>query len=245
MIWRLLRRVHVNYMGQKVHPKIFRIGTIYSWKSKWFSHHEYRKLLEVDVRLRRWLKGKLRGASVAQIEVERNASSIIVTISTAKPGVVIGRGGAQVEELKKEIRSRFLKLKETLQLNIQEVANPMLSAEVVAENMALELEKRMPFRRVMKQAMDQVMKSGAQGVKVMIGGRLNGAEIARSEKLSIGKVPLQTIRADVDYSRTIARTTYGVLGVKVWINRGEVFNQQTKPVAAPIRESRAPKRTGA
>jgi len=208
-------------MGQKVHPKIFRIGVLYSWKSKWFNRREYRSLVEADVRLRRWLKKKLRGSSVAGLEVERGANSVIVTIQTAKPGLIIGRGGAQVEELKKEIKSKFLDKGCNLQLNIQEVSNPMLSAEIVAENMALELEKRMPFRRVMKMAIDQVMKAGALGVKVMIGGRLNGSEIARSEKLIVGKVPLHTLRAEIDYARTTAQTTYGVLGVKVWLNKGE------------------------
>jgi len=222
-------------MGQKVHPKIFRIGTVYTWKSKWFARRGYRDLLEADVRLRRWLRKKLRGAGVSQIDVERGASSVTITITTAKPGVVIGRGGAQVEELKRELRSRFLAPKQNLQLNIQELPNPMISAEVVAEHMALELEKRMPFRRVMKQAMDQVMKAGALGVKVMVGGRLNGAEIARSEKLSQGTVPLHTIRAEIDFSRTTASTTYGVIGVKVWINRGEVFVPTSPVSAAAIR----------
>lgn len=223
-------------MGQKVHPKVFRIGTVYTWKSRWFANRSlrsYREQLAADVKLRRWLKKKLRGAGVASIEVERGASSLTVNIQTAKPGVVIGRGGAQVEEVKKALQRLFLKPGDSLQLNIQEVANPMLSAEVVAENMALELEKRMPFRRVMKQAMDQAMKAGALGVKVMVGGRLNGAEIARTEKLSVGKVPLHTLRADVDYSRTNAHTTYGVIGVKVWINRGEVLPQANAVSLAP------------
>lgn len=220
-------------MGQKVHPRIFRIGTIYTWKSRWFSDRIYQDQLQTDIRLRRWLKKKLRGASVASIEIERGASSLTVNIQTAKPGIVIGRGGAQVEDLKKEIKQKFLKPGDSLQLNIQEVANPMLSAEIVAENMALELERRMPFRRVMKQAIDQAMKAGALGIKVMVGGRLNGAEIARKEKLIVGKVPLHTIRADIDYSRTGARTTYGVIGVKVWINRGEILSQpETDKVAS-------------
>ncbi|MFA4818804.1 MAG: 30S ribosomal protein S3 [Patescibacteria group bacterium] len=227
-------------MGQKVHPKIFRIGTVYGWKSKWFSARNYRQQLEVDVRLRRWLKTKLRGTSVAQLEVERGANNLTVTIQTAKPGLVIGRGGAQVEELKKEIKQKFLTDKQSLQLNIQEVSNPMLSAEIVAENMAMELERRLPFRRVMKVAMDQVMKAGALGVKVMVGGRLNGAEIARTEKLSTGKVPLHTIRAEIDYARTGARTTYGVIGIKVWINKGEGASKS--PVAANNNRGRPPRK---
>lgn len=224
-------------MGQKVHPKIFRIGTVYTWKSRWFSGSNYQDLLKRDVQLRRYLRKKLRGAGVAAIEVERGASSLTVTIFTAKPGVVIGRGGAQAEELKKELTAAFALPKQQLQLNIQEVPNPNLSAEVVAENMALEIEKRMPFRRVMKQAMDQVMKAGALGVKVIVGGRLNGAEIARTEKLSIGTVPLHTIRAEVDYARTAATTTYGVIGIKVWINRGEVNAMSP----APVQERRSPR----
>lgn len=216
-------------MGQKVHPKAFRIGVLYSWKSKWFADKQYRSQLETDIRLRRWLKTKLKGSAVAQFEVERNTKNVVVSIQTAKPGLVIGRGGAQVEELKKEIKAKFLKPGDNLQLNIQEVTNPNLSAQIVAENMALELEKRLPFRRVMKQAIDQAMKAGALGVKVMIGGRLNGSEIARQEKLIVGKVPLHTLRADIDYARSVAQMTYGVLGIKVWINRGEGGNNNTRP----------------
>jgi len=212
---------------------LFRLGIIYSWKSKWFATRGYQDQLQTDVKLRRWLRKKLKGASVASIEIERGASSLTVNIQTAKPGIVIGRGGAQVEELKKTIKQQFLKPGDSLQLNIQEVANPMLSAEIVAENMALELEKRMPFRRVMKQAIDQAMKAGALGAKVMVAGRLNGAEIARTEKLIVGKVPLHTLRADIDYSRTGARTTYGVIGVKVWINRGEILPQSSANVLSP------------
>lgn len=229
-------------MGQKVHPKIFRIGTIYTWKSRWFSARGYREQLAIDIKLRRWLKKKLKGASVAGIEIERGASSLTVNILTGKPGMVIGRGGAQVEDLKKEIKQLFLKPKDSLQLNIQEVTNPQLSAEIVAENMVLELEKRMPFRRVMKQAIDQAMKAGALGVKVEVGGRLNGAEIARTEKLIVGKVPLHTLRADIDYSRCGASTTYGVIGVKVWINRGEVLDKDESKVTLNSQQPRSRKR---
>lgn len=219
-------------MGQKVHPRAFRIGVLHSWKSKWFGRRDYRGLVEADVRLRRYLRTKLRGAGVAQLEVERGASSVTVTIHTAKPGLVIGRGGAQVEELKKELKGKFLKKGDQLQLNIHEVPNPQLAAEVVAEHMALELEKRLPFRRVMKQAIDQTMKAGALGVKVAVSGRLNGAEISRREQLSVGTVPLHTLRADIDYARTCAQMTYGVLGIKVWINRGEVFAASTQAATA-------------
>ncbi|MFH1111542.1 MAG: 30S ribosomal protein S3 [Patescibacteria group bacterium] len=214
-------------MGQKVHPISFRIGVVYTWKSKWFSQRNYRQFLKEDIRIRKWLRTKLRGSSVAKFEIERSPASVNVIIYTAKPGLIIGRGGAQVEELKKMIKEKFLKPNQNVQINIQEVAKGLLSANVVAETMALEIEKRMPFRRVMKQAIDQIMKAGALGVKVQMAGRLNGAEIARTETLSAGTVPLQTIRAEVDYSRTIARTTYGGIGIKVWIYKGEIFN--TKP----------------
>ncbi|HBV33393.1 TPA: 30S ribosomal protein S3 [Patescibacteria group bacterium] len=213
-------------MGQKVHPISFRTGVVYTWKSKWFSARNYTALLASDIKIRKWLKSKLRGSAVDKVEIERSPTAVNVIIHTAKPGLIIGRGGAQVEELKKEIKKRFLKPNENLQLNIQEVGKGGLSANVVAESMALEIEKRMPFRRVMKQAMDQVMKAGGLGVKVQVAGRLNGAEIARTETLALGKVPLQTLRAEVDYARTAARTTYGNIGIKVWINKGEVFNSK-------------------
>ena len=174
------------------------------------------------------MKKKLKGASVASIEIERGASSLTVNIQTAKPGIVIGRGGAQVEELKKTIKQQFLKPGDSLQLNIQEVANPMLSAEIVAENMALELEKRMPFRRVMKQAIGRVERAGVRGVKVTVAGRLNGAEIARTETLSSGSLPLHTIRADIDYAQASAHTTYGVIGIKVWIYKGQIFSDESR-----------------
>jgi small subunit ribosomal protein S3 len=212
-------------MGQKVHPISFRNGVVTTWKSKWFAHRGYTKLLEQDIRIRKWLRVKLRGSGIANMEIERSAEAINIIIYTAKPGVIIGRGGAQVEELKKQIKQKFLTPKQNVQLTIQEIPKAGLSANVVAEGMALEIEKRMPFRRVMKQAIDQVKKAGALGVKVQVGGRLNGAEIARTEMLSSGKVPLQTLRADVDYARTIASTTYGMIGIKVWIYRGEVFNK--------------------
>lgn len=210
-------------MGQKVHPNSFRNGIVYTWKSKWFSAKNYTDLLASDIKIRKWLKVKLRGSAVDKVEIERSPAAVNVIIFTAKPGLIIGRGGAQVEELKKEIKTRFLKPGENLQLNIQEVNKGGLSANVAAESMALEIEKRLPFRRVMKQAIDQVMKAGGLGVKVQVAGRLNGAEIARTETLSSGKVPLQTLRAEVDYARTAARTTYGNIGIKVWIYKGEVF----------------------
>ncbi len=213
-------------MGQKVHPISFRTGVVSTWKSKWFARRSFAQFLQQDIRIRRWLRNKLRLAGLSNMEIERSANNINIIIHTAKPGVIIGRGGAQVEELKKEIKQKFLTPKHNIQLTIQETPKIGLAANIVAVNMALEIEKRLPFRRVMKQAIDNVTKAGALGVKVQVAGRLNGAEIARTESLASGKVPLQTLRADVDYARTVANTTYGTIGIKVWIYRGEVFTKE-------------------
>ncbi len=215
-------------MGQKVHPKIFRTGIIYSWQSKWFgTGKQFAKQTADDIKIRKYLTGKLNEAGVDRVEIERNANKITISVYTAKPGLVIGRGGAGAEDLKKEVKKKFLpkfRLNE-VSLNINEVDRPNLSAQIVLQSMIIDLEKRMPFKRVMKQAIGRVSRAGALGVKVLCKGRLNGAEIARSEKLVFGKVPLHTLRADIDYSRGVARTTYGAIGVKVWIYKGEVFNK--------------------
>lgn len=218
-------------MGQKVNPKIFRIGITRTWPSKWFGQgDEYVKNLEQDIKVRKFLTKKLREAGIDRVEIERNHKKITVGIFTAKPGLIIGRGGSGAEDLKKEIHSKFLKVFKIneISLNITEVDRPNLSAQVVAQSMALEIEKRMPFRRVMKQAINRVERAGALGVKVMIKGRLNGAEIARGEVLTSGKIPLHTLRADIDYSRTVASTTYGAIGIKVWIYKGEVFSVEDR-----------------
>jgi len=216
-------------MGHKVNPKILRIGINRTWQSKWFSGgKKYIKNIKEDVELRKYLTKKLRSAGIDRVEIERNADKVIINIFTGKPGVIIGRGGAGVDDLKKKIHSKFLKsiyLKD-INLNIHEVERPNLSAQIVAQSMTLELEKRMPFRRVMKQALNRVERAGALGVKIITKGRLNGAEIARSEKLTSGKVPLHTLRANIDYCRVAANTTYGAIGVKVWIYKGEIFNKQ-------------------
>lgn len=224
-------------MGNKVNPKAFRLGITRTWPSKWFSAgQDYAKNLEQDINVRKYLTKELREAGVDRVEIERNRQKITVTVFTAKPGLIIGRGGAGAEDQKKKIHDKFLKNFRLgdISLNITEVDRPNLSAQIVAQSMALEIEKRIPFRRVMKQAISRVDRSGALGIKVMIGGRLNGAEIARTEMLVSGKVPMHTLRADIDYSRTVARTTYGAIGIKVWINRGEVFERATAaPVPAP------------
>ncbi|MBI3114960.1 MAG: 30S ribosomal protein S3 [Candidatus Kerfeldbacteria bacterium] len=210
-------------MGQKTHPKAFRLGVNQTWNSKWFARKGYAALVREDVRIRKYVMTKVRDGGIAQIEIERTANGLTLTLWTSKPGVVIGRGGAGVEALRKDIRRLVKNPKVSVTVNIQEVRQPDLDAQIVVGTMVSQIEKRLPFRRVMKQAVDAVMRAGAQGVKVMLSGRLNGAEIARREKLVQGKLPLHTLRADIRYSRGTAHTTYGTIGVKVWIYRGEIF----------------------
>jgi small subunit ribosomal protein S3 len=213
-------------MGQKVHPKIFRVGTIYSWNSKWFSGKHYPQFLREDLLVRKFLKKQLKDAGVERVEIERSANTLTVVIYSAKPGIIIGRGGQGVEELKKKIKQKLFDQKTNLNISIQEVRDPNASAELVAQSMAADLEKRMPYRRVLKQAIGRAEKANVKGVKVTVAGRLNGAEIARTESLSSGSLPLHTLRADIDYARTIAQTTYGTIGIKVWIYKGQNFNQE-------------------
>lgn len=215
-------------MGQKVNPKILRMGITRTWPSKWFGEGEtYINNIKQDIQVRRFLTKELREAGVDRVEIERSANKININIFTAKPGVIIGRGGAGAEDLKKKIHSKFLKTYRlnAINLNITEFDRPSLSAQILVQQMALEIEKRIPFRRVMKQAISRVERAGALGVKVVISGRLNGAEIAREEMLTSGSVPLQTLRADIDYARGAAFTTYGAIGIKVWIYKGEVFEK--------------------
>jgi len=214
-------------MGQKVHPISYRLGIIRTWNSKWFSVKRYREYLRQDLEIKKYLSVKLKSAGLSKIEIERSSGSLTVIIHTSKPGVVIGRGGAGSEVLRKEIRQKFIRdPKLQLRITIQEINRPEIDAGIVVQNVVEQLEKRMPFRRILKQTVESVKRAGAQGVKIMVGGRLNGAEIARTEYLTWGKLPLQTIRADIDYSRGAARTTYGAIGVKVWIYKGEIFKKQ-------------------
>lgn len=215
-------------MGQKVNPVIFRIGPINGWNSRWFSKKDYAAFLRQDVTIKKYLKKSLKEASVAKIEIERSGNNLTISIHTAKPGLVIGRSGEGVEKIKKEIREKFLDPKTSLNLNIQEIKSPNLSAELLLQAMTADLEKRIPFRRVLKQAISRAEKANAKGVKVTCSGRLNGAEIARRETLTWGSLPLHTIRADIDYSRGVANTTYGAIGVKVWVYKGEKFNKEGK-----------------
>ncbi len=218
-------------MGQKIHPINFRLGVIGTWKSKWFSPKSgYRDHLREDVFIRSYVSKKLRDARVEKVEIERSGSSgeIVINIHTAKPGMVIGRGGAGIEELKKDVEKAVLRNQKKVKINIHEVRQAALSAAVVGQNVAADIEKRMPFRRAMRQAMDQVQKAGAKGVKIRVSGRLNGADIARAEVVNWGSIPLHTLRADIDYDHTLAHTTYGVIGVSVWIYRGEVLDESDK-----------------
>ncbi len=217
-------------MGQKVNPRLFRTGVIFSWDSKWFARNpQYVKWLREDIEMKKFLNKELASASVAKIEIERTSNAVSILIHTAKPGVVIGRQGAGVEELKKKIQQKFFSLdKISVKINIVEVDSPALNSQLVLRSMIDDIEKRMPYRRVLRTAIERVQKAGATGVKVMVGGRLNGAEIANREKLVWGKVPLHTLRAHIDYSRGTAHTIAGTVGVKVWIYKGEIFSERKK-----------------
>ncbi|MBT7552859.1 30S ribosomal protein S3 [bacterium] len=215
-------------MGRKINPKLFRLGLSENWRSRWYGGRDYAELLQQDVTIRRFLVKKLKDSGIDNVEIERNRGEISINITAAKPGLIIGRGGSGIEDLKKEILSKFLDRNTKMQLNVIEVPNPNLSAAVVLQAIADDLERRIPFRRVMKQNIDKVMKAKAKGVKIILAGRLNGVDIARSEKLVQGTIPLSTLRADVDYSRGVANTTYGVIGIKVWIYKGEVFAKKEK-----------------
>ena len=209
-------------MGQKVNPHGLRVGVIKDWDSRWFVKDEvFGDTLVADYKLRTWLKDKLQGAGVPKIEIERDGKRIKVFIHCAKPGIIIGKQGAEIDKLKGEIEAFT---GEPCLVNVSEVKQPDLNAQLVAESIASQLERRIAFRRAMKQAIGRTMKLGARGIKVQLSGRLNGAEIARSETYSEGTIPLQTIRADIDYGFFEANTTYGKIGVKVWIYKGEVLH---------------------
>jgi len=221
-------------VGQKVNPKGMRIGIIRDWEGKWFADKKnFSGLLLEDVKIRRYIKKRLFLAGISRIQIERAANRVKISIHTAKPGIVIGRGGVEVENLRKHLEGMTGK---QVNVNIIEVKVPELDAQLVAENVASQLEKRIAFRRAMKQVVSRSMKMGAKGIKVSCGGRLAGAEIARTEWYSEGKVPLHTLRADIDYGTAEANTTYGKIGIKVWIYRGEVLPAAKIPPKAPARE---------
>jgi len=207
-------------MGHKVHPIGFRLGILYPWQSKWFADKNYTDLLHEDLRIRRAVLKRLSDAAVSRVELERNANQVIVTIHTAKPGIVIGRGGQKVDEL----RTNLEKLtNRRIRVNIIEIRQPELDAYLVAKSVAEQLERRVAFRRAMKQAVTRTMQRGARGVRIQVGGRLGGAEMSRRETEKEGRVPLHTLRADVDFGQAEAATTFGRIGVKCWIYRGDVL----------------------
>ncbi|BAE82266.1 SSU ribosomal protein S3P [Desulfitobacterium sp. LBE] len=207
-------------MGQKVNPKGLRVGIIRDWEGRWFADKNYLELLHEDLKVRKFVKTKLQQAGVPKVEIERAANRVKVSIHAAKPGIVIGRGGTEVENLRKQLEAMTGK---QVAVNIVEVKKPELDAQLVAESVAQQLEKRVSFRRAMKQTVQRTMRQGGQGIKISCSGRLGGAEIARTEWYSEGKVPLHTLRADIDYGFAEANTTYGKIGVKVWIYKGEVL----------------------
>ncbi|MEG6586983.1 30S ribosomal protein S3 [Dendrosporobacter sp. 1207_IL3150] len=215
-------------MGQKVNPHGLRLGIIKTWDAKWYADKDYAKNLHEDIKIRKYLKAKLYTAGISKIETERAANRLKITIHTAKPGMVIGRGGSGIEQIKADLRKMTDK---NVDVNIAEVKQADLDATLVAENIASQLERRIAFRRAMKQSVSRTMRMGAKGIKVMVGGRLGGAEIARSEGYREGSIPLHTLRADIDYGTAEAHTTYGRIGVKVWIYKGEVLPEAKKPAA--------------
>lgn len=210
-------------MGQKVNPHGIRVGVIKDWSSRWFAKDkDFADLLVEDYKIRKMLKEKLKAAGIPKIEIERTASKLRIHIYCAKPGVVIGKGGAEIEKLRLECEKMLGK---SVHLNIVEVKSPDVDAQLIAENVAVQLEKRISFRRAMKQAIGRAMKFGAKGIKIQVSGRLGGAEIARAEQYHEGTIPLQTLRADIDYGFAEAATTYGRIGVKVWLYKGEVLGK--------------------
>lgn len=220
-------------MGQKVHPIGIRLGIATDWRSKWYAEgKDYADFLHKDLEVRSFLKKKLKEASVSRIQIERPAKSAFITIHTARPGVVIGKKGEDIEKLRAETAARLGLHVNNVKLNIEEIRKPELDAQLVAESIASQLERRIMFRRAMKRAVSNAMRLGALGVKVSVAGRLNGAEIARTEWYREGRVPLHTLRADIDYATAEALTTYGIIGVKVWIYKGEVFDLEQKQQAA-------------
>jgi small subunit ribosomal protein S3 len=207
-------------LGQKTHPVGLRLGIVRDWESNWFDEREFDKKLSEDLMLRKYIRRRLKNAGISQIRIERTPQRITLTIETARPGIVIGRKGSEVDKLKEELQRLTDK---EIQLNINEIKKPELDAYLVAENIANQLEAKIPFKRAMKKAVMSTMRMGAEGVRIACGGRLGGAEMARREDVKDGRIPLHTLRADIDYARVTAMTPYGAIGVKVWICKGEII----------------------
>lgn len=210
-------------MGQKVHPRGFRLGIVKPWKSRWYADRQFSKLLAEDATIRRYMHQRLAHAAVSEVEIERKPQKVVVTVHTARPGVVIGKQGAEVDKLRDELTHLT---KSEVSINVEEVKRPELDAQLVADNIAHQLRQRISFRRAMKRAVQGAMRAGAQGIRVKVGGRLGGSEIARTEGYHEGRVPLHTLRADIDYAQATAKTTYGTIGVKVWIFKGEIVEDR-------------------
>lgn len=230
-------------MGHKVNPKSFRLGTTTTWPSRWFARDEaYRELLRQDLGIREFLMKQLEEGQVSKVTIERSRGVIGIVIHSGKPGFVIGRSAAGIEDIRKKLMGKFFRGKKvTLRLDVVEVAKANTDAQITARQVVQELERRMPFRRVLKMTVERVKKSGALGVKVAVSGRLNGAEIARREWLGWGKIPLTSMRADIDYAQTFAKTMAGTIGVKVWVYRGDVFDQDKLAIYNPTTPSRNPR----
>ena len=211
-------------MGHKVHPYGFRLGYTRTWRSRWFAKNDYVKLLHEDLSIKTSLKHKFSHAGISRVEIERAANKMTIFIFTSRPGIIVGKKGSEIEKLKKDLQAATQR---EILIKINEVHKPELEAQLVAENIATQLVKRVAFRRAMRRAVDSTLRFGAKGVKVMCAGRLNGAEIARSEWYLTGQLPLHTLRADIDYGFAEARTTYGVIGVKAWIYKGQIFGVKT------------------
>ena len=215
-------------MGHKVNPTSLRLKIVDTWKSKWFSRSHFIEQLREDVKIRQYLQKHLKKTGLARIDIERfNDGIITVNIKTTKPGMIIGKGGAGIEELKKKVKTK-LGIKKELKINIEESRDVYLQAQAVADSISEQIEKRVAFRRLLKQSVEQMMNAGAKGSRVAIGGRLNGAEIARTEHFSAGKIPLHTLRANIDFARSTAFTTYVTVGIKVWIYKGDVFEEKSQ-----------------
>ena len=227
-------------MGQKIHPTGFRLSVTRNWTSKWFANSKnFAPTLKEDIKIREYLKKKLGHASVGRITIERPAKNARITIYSARPGVVIGKKGEDIETLRTDLRKM---MGGDVGLNIEEIRKPEIDAQLISDSISQQLEKRIMFRRAMKRAMQNAMRLGAQGIKIMCAGRLNGIEIARTEWYREGRVPLHTLRADIDYGFSEAKTTYGVIGIKVWVFKGEVLAHNAEPATAPAAAPEAPKR---
>jgi small subunit ribosomal protein S3 len=210
-------------MGQKVHPRGFRLGIVKPWRSRWYAERTFSALLREDETIRRYMHQRLSHAAVAQVDIDRKPSKIVVTVHTARPGVVIGKQGAEVDKLRDELAHLT---KSEVSINVEEIKRPELEAQLVGDSIAHQLQQRISFRRAMKRAVQSAMRAGAEGIRVKVSGRLGGAEIARTEGYHEGRVPLHTLRADIDYATSTAKTTYGTIGVKVWIFKGEVVEDR-------------------